>query len=45
MNAKSDGGELAKEILIEYMKDFQKRNSYLQSLLICIWMRKRYTFM
>ncbi len=30
MNAKSEEGELAKEILIEFMKDFQKRNQYLQ---------------
>ena len=29
MNAKSEEGELAKEILIEFMKDFQKRNPYL----------------
>lgn len=29
MNAKSKEGELAKEILIEFMKDFQKRNPYL----------------
>lgn len=29
MNAKSEEGQLAKEILIEFMKDFQKRNPYL----------------
>lgn len=29
MNAKSEEGELAKEILIEFMKDFQNRNPYL----------------
>lgn len=29
MNAKSEEGELAQEILIEFMKDFQKRNPYL----------------
>ena len=29
MNAKSEEGELAKEILIEFMKDFQQRNPYL----------------
>lgn len=29
MNAKSKEGELAKKILIEFMKDFQKRNPYL----------------
>ncbi len=29
MNAKSEEGELAKEILTEFMKDFQKRNPYL----------------
>jgi hypothetical protein len=29
MNAKSEEGQLAKKILIEFMKDFQKRNPYL----------------
>ena len=29
MNAKSEEGGLAKEILMEFMKDFQKRNPYL----------------
>lgn len=29
MNAKSEEGEFAKEILIEFMKDFQKWNPYL----------------
>ena len=31
MNAKSEEGGLAKEILIEYMKNFQKRNPYLHA--------------
>ena len=31
MNAKSEEGGLAKEVLIEYMKNFQKRNPYLHA--------------
>lgn len=45
MNARSEEGQLAKQILIDFMTDFQSRiRIFMYSRHICTWMRKHRIF-